>query len=121
MSNNCKYCGTVIMEDSIDYCPQCKPIHHPNRDKYFRTIPDNSCDRYEMPCPGCGFSHTITNKIWTLTWKDGKPTLSPSVLSKWGRNKENICHIFVRGGKIQYLTDCTHELAGKTIDMEIIT
>jgi hypothetical protein len=28
------------------------------------------------------------------------------------------CHIFVRDGKIQFLNDCTHELAGKTVPME---
>ncbi len=26
-----------------------------------------------------------------------------------------VCHIFVREGMIQFLTDCTHKLAGKTV------
>lgn len=28
-----------------------------------------------------------------------------------------ICHSFVRDGKIQFLGDCTHELAGQTVDL----
>lgn len=31
----------------------------------------------------------------------------------------NICHSFVRNGKIEFLSDCTHELAGKTVELEI--
>lgn len=27
-----------------------------------------------------------------------------------------ITHCFVRNGKIEYLSDCTHEMAGKTVD-----
>jgi hypothetical protein len=26
-----------------------------------------------------------------------------------------VCHVFVKAGEIQYLSDCTHELAGKTV------
>jgi hypothetical protein len=28
------------------------------------------------------------------------------------------CHLFITDGKIEYLADCTHELAGKTVEME---
>ena len=28
-----------------------------------------------------------------------------------------ICHSFVMGGKIQFLCDCTHALAGQTVDL----
>lgn len=27
------------------------------------------------------------------------------------------CHSFVKAGKIQFLADCSHELAGKTVDL----
>ena len=32
-------------------------------------------------------------------------------------NGEERCHSFIRDGKIQYLNDCTHEFAGKTVEL----
>lgn len=29
----------------------------------------------------------------------------------------NVCHSFVTDGRIQYLADCTHALAGQTVDL----
>lgn len=29
-----------------------------------------------------------------------------------------VCHSFVRDGKIEFLSDCTHRLAGQTVEME---
>ena len=28
-----------------------------------------------------------------------------------------VCHSFVTGGRIQFLSDCTHALAGQTVDL----
>jgi hypothetical protein len=28
-----------------------------------------------------------------------------------------VCHSFVTDGRIQFLEDCTHELAGQTVDL----
>ena len=28
------------------------------------------------------------------------------------------CHSFVTDGKIRFLNDCTHEMAGETVDLE---
>ena len=28
-----------------------------------------------------------------------------------------VCHSFVTNGRIQYLGDCTHKLAGQTVDL----
>jgi hypothetical protein len=47
---------------------------------------------------------------------DGKLILGPD-----GRilgAVEHRCHSFVRDGKIQYLSDCTHKYAGQTLDLE---
>lgn len=53
---------------------------------------------------------------WTFNGDLEKPTFSPSMLiypnPMHGRD-----HFFVRDGKIEYLSDCEHNLAGKTIDM----
>lgn len=32
-------------------------------------------------------------------------------------NAETVCHSFVRDGQIQFLSDCTHSLAGKTVPL----
>ena len=29
-----------------------------------------------------------------------------------------VCHSFVRDGRIEFLSDCTHELAGQTVELE---
>ncbi len=64
-------------------------------------------------CPGCKCSHAV-NETWTFNGDYEKPTLNPSLLSK-GQIR---CHMFIRDGKIQFLNDSEHELAGKTVDME---
>jgi len=46
------------------------------------------------------------------------PTISPSVLVTY--EPKRICHSFVRDGKIQFLSDCTHALSGQTIDLSPI-
>lgn len=97
-------------------------------------------DRYGFECPGCGCLHYI-NSTWNFNNDFDKPTVTPSILVKTGHycsqhkagdhcwcsyNKEHpesnyfkcgICHSFITNGKIQFLNDCTHKLAGKTVDM----
>lgn len=57
-----------------------------------------------------------------------RPTLTPSVLvngirgtstEEWNRRNPR-CHTFVRDGRIKFLSDCEHELAGQTVPMEQI-
>jgi Family of unknown function (DUF6527) len=68
-------------------------------------------------CPGCDEVH----QIWTegrgrANWDfDGNlenPTFSPSLLVTW---KNWVCHSFIKAGQIQFLSDCTHHLAGQTV------
>ena len=76
-------------------------------------------------CPGCQCAHYIATAendsgfpIWKWNGDMEKPTVSPSIMIEYhGADKDTICHSFIRDGKIQYLSDCTHELAGKTVDM----
>ena len=52
-----------------------------------------------------------------------KPTFSPSILSRLvvGKERRNIRnHVFVRGGMIQFLDDCSHQLAGQTINLPML-
>ena len=84
-------------------------------------------------CSGCKQNHGV-NGAWNFNEDSEKPTLSPSVLVKGTlpvtddeaerimkgekiEPKEFICHSFVRDGHIQYLNDCTHELAGRTVEL----
>jgi hypothetical protein len=85
-------------------------------------------------CPGCNERHEIaiegTNERgarWNISWEDGKATVSPSVLVSTNspRNAHEIdhpvtyakCHYFIINGRIQYLNDCLHALAGKVVDI----
>lgn len=80
-------------------------------------------------CPGCDMIHGIgvtrhSPPHWTWNGNVDKPTFSPSVLVEYpwkllpnGEREQRRCHSFVVDGQIQYLGDCTHHLAGKTIDM----
>lgn len=54
------------------------------------------------------------NRGWSWNGDFDKPTVTPSVLLAIGNERS---HLFIRNGKIQYLSDCTHHLAGQTIEM----
>jgi hypothetical protein len=82
-------------------------------------------------CPGCKGPHQIPTadhpKAWKFNEEMERPTLAPSILittDAWQDPEDakfNIpatcCHSFVRDGQIQFLSDCTHELAGKTVEL----
>lgn len=81
---------------------------------------------------------------WDYNGNPDRPTFTPSVLIRSGHfipdqagkrcwcdyNREQVekgkepahftcgvCHSFVTDGRIEFLTDCTHELAGQTVDL----
>ncbi|QVW28609.1 hypothetical protein pEaSNUABM8_00112 [Erwinia phage pEa_SNUABM_8] len=98
-------------------------------------------------CPGCEVRHTVNVKTssgpqWQWNGNTDKPTLSPSVLVRSGHYVDGhtgdcwctylaehpeedpadvftcgVCHSFVRDGRIEFLSDCTHALAGQTVDL----
>lgn len=72
-------------------------------------------------CPGCKYGHHLETKPGEWTWNGDlvKPTATPSLLINRGASGEAPrCHFFIREGQLQFLGDCTHELAGTTVDME---
>ncbi|MCV9382471.1 DUF6527 family protein [Aeromonas hydrophila] len=95
-------------------------------------------------CKGCNAPHIINVGVgprprWSFNGNYECPTFTPSVLVQWDQweppcadlemadkiyNGEivqtkvsKVCHSFVTDGRIQYLGDCTHELAGQTVDL----
>lgn len=73
---------------------------------------------YEFYCPGCKTEHVV-NSAWGFNDDFDKPTFTPSILVNRDRINPTapVCHSFVKEGRIQFLGDCTHELAGKTVDL----
>ncbi len=66
-------------------------------------------------------STTGGGPVWTFNDDMDRPTFSPSLLCRWTEGEEHTpkrCHLFVRDGRIEFCGDCTHELAGKTVEME---
>lgn len=55
---------------------------------------------------------------WTWNGDTEKPTLKPSILTRTeDANGKILCHTFITDGKVQFLNDCSHELAGQTLDL----
>jgi len=85
---------------------------------------------YLFFCPGCRCGHWFSttgrtpshpNEVrdqfkWSFNNDFEKPTVRASILVKTTRDAT--CHSFITDGKIQFLSDCTHELKDKTIGME---
>lgn len=86
--------------------------------------PDGSFGLW-FDCPGCKLHHCITigpgaGPRWDWDGIFERPTFTPSVLVRynWGpEQKAVVCHSFITRGQIQFLGDCTHELAGQTVDL----
>lgn len=67
-------------------------------------------------CPGCKNAHVFDNR-WSFNGDFDKPTFRMSMLVN-GSGRGVRCHSFVTDGKIQFLSDCDHELKDKTVDLE---
>lgn len=51
---------------------------------------------------------------WSWNGDTEKPTLKPSLLQQAGEHR---CHTWINDGKVQFLSDCSHEYAGQTLDL----
>lgn len=107
-------------------------------------------DHVAFYCPGCRQSHVIRvegkeKPCWGYNGNPDAPTFTPSILVRqghyvpgwsgkgcyctWDKKEQGefadrrcgICHSFVTDGKIRFLEDCTHELAGQTVPLPPIT
>lgn len=79
-----------------------------------------SISKFYFHCPGCGCTHSYDcwaagrteRPNWTFNGNYEKPSFTPSLLYP-----SRICHLYLTDGKIKYLGDCSHPLAGQTVDM----
>lgn len=95
-------------------------------------------------CPGCDVMHQVkvgagAGPRWGWDGNAEAPTFTPSVLVTWNQwvpsaedpevhakirrgeivqtIERRVCHSFVRAGRVEFLSDCTHALAGQTVDL----
>lgn len=84
-------------------------------------------------CPGCEHLHSIKIGVgpgprWRWDGNAASPTITPSILVEFPATpdadeehkewrQKRLCHSFIRGGRIQFLGDCTHALAGQTVPL----
>lgn len=84
-------------------------------------------------CPGCNSGHEIDTEQyngsgakWSFDGNMEEPTFSPSInirVNPPGHAHyqpdlpSEVCHYFIRAGRIEFLSDCTHTLAGQVVDL----
>lgn len=88
--------------------------------------------RVMLWCPACDRAHWIHTDLWAFDGNLERPTITPSILVhavQWETQYEfhnprhavppgekTVCHSFVKDGRWQYLADCTHAMAGQTVE-----
>lgn len=78
---------------------------------------------YAFYCPGCEGPHVYYvagNLVWSFDGNLESPTFSPSLLNtapNHGDPKQQRCHLHLTAGKLQFCTDCSHDFAGKTVEL----
>jgi hypothetical protein len=112
--------------------------------KKLRSVGEGALAFY---CPGCKQVHQIQygagpGPRWTWDGDVERPTFTPSVLvrgvredmtdEEWAEYDAEYrrvgravlegkfgttCHTYITAGRIQFLGDCTHALAGQTVDL----
>lgn len=86
-------------------------------DKIKETVLDGQHYSWVFWCHGCHDRHQIRG--WEWNGNKELPTFSPSILVRYynGQDVSEVCHSYVTDGKIKYLDDCTHKMAGQTIGL----
>jgi hypothetical protein len=74
-------------------------------------------------CPGCGYTHAFALK------KEGgkhefnmdfdNPTITPSLVNDFTPGRR--CHSTIRNGRIKYMKDSWHPMAGQDVELPQIT
>ena len=93
-----------------------KPIGPPYVDKQTYLFLCPGCTEYDEPGSHLYGSHTF-DSTWQYDGNGESPTVSPSILLTRNAGSAQVCHSLIRAGKIEFLGDCSHSLAGKTVDL----
>jgi hypothetical protein len=85
---------------------------------------------WRIECPACradtgNGAHILTTgehlpTRWGFNGDPERPTFTPSLLCRYDCGEARtpvVCHSFIRDGRIEYLSDSTHPLAGQTFDL----
>ena len=90
---------------------------------------DEKNGRAWFACPGCDAPHSViieqkknNQSPWVWNKLLDLPTLTPSILtyyvgSEVTAKNDHRCHSFITAGSIIFLSDCYHELKGKTVEL----
>lgn len=83
--------------------------------------PGPFCNRF-IPIIQSGSRRDHQGPVWSWNGDTEKPTLKPSVLTRtedWSSGEciKIVCHTWINDGKVQFLSDCSHEFAGQTLDL----
>lgn len=85
-------------------------------------ISNGKCIGHLIFCPACQCGHAfynnqaMTSAKWTFNGNLENPTFQPSMLI-YKTDKHERCHSYVTDGKIKFLNDSTHVMAGKTVEL----
>ena len=79
---------------------------------------------YAFHCPGCEYGHAVTvnghknsqGATWGWNGSIDKPTFAPSINCNKD-DPEHRCHSVVSDGRISFLNDCFHKLAGQIVEI----
>jgi hypothetical protein len=82
-------------------------------------------DRLGFFCPGCNGLHWFRAKSeknpdgWVFDGNMECPTVSSSILVTWGDSVPpgRRCHLYLVGGQLKFLGDCSHAFAGQTMPL----
>lgn len=78
--------------------------------------------QYVFSCPACKCEHAFDNR-WKFNNDYDNPTIYPSFRQrgflgfKDDKPFYGICHSRIENGFIIYCSDCTHDLAGKKVEL----
>lgn len=97
------------------YCPGCLAYHRSQVAEYEKTMgPVSESDLLSMSihCMNVSTVHRFNGDL-------DSPTLEPSLGAR--TMKGVVCHSYVRGGRMEFLSDCTNGFAGQTVELPEIT
>lgn len=88
-----------------------------------RRIAETYPGFFEFQCPGCKSTHWYSvgqgEPNWTFNGSLSRPTFYPSMIVR--ALLAVVCHFFVTDGFIDFVSDSTHALAGKKVELPEIS